>query len=151
MNIRPRCREWLPLSTQQLRLRNLQAIQGVNIEIQTNGSPNSSSPYCSYTQTMLYYTLHDHPENEPFYQSEKVALRKHLHVKWAEIQCPEILKSNANCVCIKVWACINKTDIIGNIKVDEPAEDQDDVKESRSSLFRTKKIKEPMRYVCLYF
>ncbi|XP_037816480.1 UV radiation resistance-associated gene protein-like [Lucilia sericata] len=147
MNIRPRCREWLPLSTQQLRLRNLQAIQGVNIEIKTTTKANSSN---ASTQTLLYYTLHDHPENEPFYQSEKVALRKHLHVKWAEIQCPEILKSNANCVCIKIWACIKKTDYVDNIKNDEeplesrPEQQQQQAEEEKTTLLRTKKIKEPM-------
>lgn len=109
--MRPRCREWLPLSTQQLRLRNLQAVQGVNIEI----NAGECSMFNLDAQVFLYYTLHDHPDNEPFYQSDKVALRKHLNVKWAEIQCPEILKSIANCVCIKVWACTKKTDLLEDI------------------------------------
>ncbi|XP_065356895.1 UV radiation resistance-associated gene protein [Calliphora vicina] len=151
MNIRPRCREWLPLSTQQLRLRNLQAIQGVNIEIKTKGSSRSSSGGV-YTQTLLYYTLHDHPENEPFYQSEKVALRKHLHVKWAEIQCPEILKSNANCVCIKIWACIKKTEQLVNTENDAPTEKGQIAEvDDKNTLLRTKKIKEPMSALTLEF
>ncbi|KAM7353160.1 UV-resistance associated gene [Cochliomyia hominivorax] len=143
MNIRPRCREWLPLSTQQLRLRNLQAIQGVNIEV--NNSSNSS------TQTLLYYTLHDHPENEPFYQSEKVALRKHLHVKWAEIFCPEILKSNANCVCIKIWACIQKTDINKEIINEDTTGMHQNVGEDNNALLRIKKTKEPMSALTMEF
>lgn len=146
MNIRPRCHEWLPLSTQQLRLRNLQAIQGVNIELKRKSSKSQ------YTQTLLYYTLHDHPENEPFYQSEKVALRKHLHVKWAEIHCPEILKSNANCVCIKIWACLKKTEMETGTQVindDKSAEERplNEGEDNNSVLMRTKKIKEPMRCV----
>ncbi|XP_075153763.1 UV-resistance associated gene [Haematobia irritans] len=115
MNIRPRCREWLPLCTQQLRLRNLQAIEGVNIEVPSNFScccsPPSPALHCSgCPETLVYYTLHDHPENEPFYKSEKIPLRMYLPLKWAEIQCPSMIKSNANCVCIKVWLWIKKTE-----------------------------------------
>lgn len=126
MNIRPRCREWLPLSTQQLRLRNLSAIQGINIECNQTDccscSPSSSSSstsvspeaaqadtYCACPATLVYFTLHDHPENEPFYESEKLPLRLYLPVKWAEIHCLSMIKSNANCVCIKVWAKVKKT------------------------------------------
>uniref|UniRef100_A0A1I8M6S8 UV radiation resistance-associated gene protein n=1 Tax=Musca domestica TaxID=7370 RepID=A0A1I8M6S8_MUSDO len=124
MNIRPRCREWLPLSTQQLRLRNLSAIQGINIECNQTDccscSPSSSSTsvspeaaqadtYCACPATLVYFTLHDHPENEPFYESEKLPLRLYLPVKWAEIHCLSMIKSNANCVCIKVWAKVKKT------------------------------------------
>lgn len=115
MNIRPRCREWLPLSTQQLRLRNLQAIQAVNIEIKSQDDYYSSctaysSSSCQCPEILLYYTLHDHPENEAFYQSEKLPLRMHLPLKWAEIQCLSIVKSNANCVCIKIWLRTTKTE-----------------------------------------
>ncbi|XP_061399406.1 UV radiation resistance-associated gene protein, partial [Musca vetustissima] len=124
MNIRPRCREWLPLSTQQLRLRNLSAIQGINIECNQveccSCSPSSttslcpgediqqSDAYCACPETLVYFTLHDHPENEPFYESEKLPLRLYLPVKWAEIHCLSMIKSNANCVCIKVWAKVKK-------------------------------------------
>ncbi|XP_073827593.1 UV-resistance associated gene [Musca autumnalis] len=124
MNIRPRCREWLPLSTQQLRLRNLTAVQAINIECNQvdccSCSPSSSSlsptetptnvaAYCACPETLVYFTLHDHPENEAFYESEKLPLRLYLPVKWAEIHCLSMIKSNANCVCIKVWVKIKKT------------------------------------------
>ena len=141
MNIRPRCREWLPLSTQQLRLRNLQAIQGVNIEVKANdGDCSTSASRLIQADTYVYYTLHDHPNNEPFYQSEQVALRKHLHLKWAEIQCPEKLKSNANCVCVKVWASTKKTEIKEKAVVYHSSGGAND-----NSTMKTKQNKEPMR------
>lgn len=104
MNIRRR--GWLPLATQQLRLRNLQAIQGVNIEDSSEDScccSTSPTSACQCLESMVYYTLHDHPESDAFYESEKLPLRKKLTLKWAEIQCLSIVKSNANCVCIKIW------------------------------------------------
>lgn len=141
MNIRPRCREWLPLSTQQLRLRNLQAIQGVNIEVQTNdGDCSTSASLLGQANTFVYYTLHDHPNNEPFYQSEQVALRKHLNLKWAEIQCSEKLKSNANCVCVKVWASTKKTEIKEKSIIDQPVRE-----DNQNSTMKTKQTKEPIR------
>uniref|UniRef100_A0A1A9WUD8 UV radiation resistance-associated gene protein n=1 Tax=Glossina brevipalpis TaxID=37001 RepID=A0A1A9WUD8_9MUSC len=94
-HIRPRCREWLPLCSQQLRLRNLQSIQGINIG---DDGTDARTADC-----LLYYTLHDHHESPSFYESEKLPYRKHLQQRWAEIQCAELLKSNANCVCVKVW------------------------------------------------
>ncbi|XP_013107039.2 UV radiation resistance-associated gene protein [Stomoxys calcitrans] len=118
MNIRPRCREWLPLSTQQLRLRNLQAIQGVNIEVVNSSqspccctSPTTISSCSKCPEKLVYYTLHDHPENEAFYESEKIPLRMYLPLKWAEIQCLSMVKSNANCVCVKVWLWTKKSEL----------------------------------------
>ncbi|XP_030377309.1 UV radiation resistance-associated gene protein [Scaptodrosophila lebanonensis] len=107
MNLRPRCREWLPLATQQLRLRNLQYIQGLNIQ-SSNCSP-SSSGNCDADgdderEMLIYYTLHTDKASEAFYTSEALPQR-HQQQKWAEICAgDEWRKSNAQCVCVKVWA-----------------------------------------------
>ncbi|XP_037959877.1 UV radiation resistance-associated gene protein isoform X2 [Teleopsis dalmanni] len=93
MNVRPRCREWIPLSTQQLRLRNLVQIQGQNIQCNIAG------------EVFIYYTLHSNKKSSAFYISESLP-RQHSEHKWMDINCSEILKSNLNCVCVKVWAHI---------------------------------------------
>lgn len=89
MHIRPRCREWLPLATQQLRLRNLVRIHGFNIE-------------CVDRNSLIYYTLHRTADEIEFYKSEPLPARQQQQ-KWAEISSTEMLKSNLNCVCVKVW------------------------------------------------
>ncbi|KAH8328596.1 hypothetical protein KR067_011299 [Drosophila pandora] len=99
MNLRPRCRKWLPLATQQLRLRNLARIQGFNIV-----SRLQEEEQLEPEDVMLYYTLHTDQTSEPFYTSEKLPLR-HQQQKWAEICTDDDAwrKSNAQCVCVKVW------------------------------------------------
>lgn len=91
MRLRPSCRSWLPLSTQQLRLRNLTRIEGINIK-------------CSDAGALIYYTLHQKNESKPFYVSEYLPHRQQQ--KWAEIVCQNIFKSNDPIVCVKVWARI---------------------------------------------
>ncbi|KOB71300.1 putative p63 [Operophtera brumata] len=54
---RPRCREWTPLATQQLRLRSLIQIVGYNIR---------PPEWCS-TQCSFYLTLHHTTMSAPFY------------------------------------------------------------------------------------
>ncbi|XP_053694988.1 UV radiation resistance-associated gene protein [Sabethes cyaneus] len=85
---RPRCRDWSPLSTQQLRLRSLIQISGHNIEC--------DQPKCS-----VYFTLHTTTMSAPFYTSEKLDI--HANVIWPEIHCPTVIKSSLRCVCIRVW------------------------------------------------
>ncbi|XP_036229934.1 UV radiation resistance-associated gene protein isoform X2 [Bactrocera oleae] len=89
MRTRPRCRTWLPLSTQQLRLRNLIRIEGKNIKCEESGA-------------LIYYTLHETVEKDAFYTSECLPHRQDQN--WAEIICPKIFKANDQCVCVKVWA-----------------------------------------------
>lgn len=84
---RPRCRDWSPLATQQLRLRNLIQISGHNIA----SEPKSS----------IYYTLHFTTMSAPFFTSER--LEAHSAVIWPEINCPAIVKSTSQFVCIRVW------------------------------------------------
>ncbi|KAH8308403.1 hypothetical protein KR059_012137 [Drosophila kikkawai] len=101
MNLRPRCRKWLPLATQQLRLRNLARIQGFNI---VSGSLESGEQEQVESDVLLYYTLHTDRASEAFYTSEKLPQR-HQQQKWAEICTDDEAwrKSNAQCVCIRVW------------------------------------------------
>lgn len=101
MNLRPRCRKWLALATQQLRLRNLARIQGFNI---VSGPLESEQQEQEESDVLLYYTLHTDKASEAFYTSEKLPLR-HQQQKWAEICTDDEAwrKSNAQCVCIRVW------------------------------------------------
>lgn len=85
---RPRCRDWSPLSTQQLRLRNLIQISGHNIT-------------CNYTKCSVYFTLHTTTMSAPFYTSEKLDI--HNNIIWPEINCPMAVKSSLRCICIRVW------------------------------------------------
>lgn len=98
MNVRPRCYEWLPLCTQQLRLRNLQAIHALNIDHPTLLAMARDH------KIVLYYSLHHQLNTEAFYSSDHLPYRVHLNYKWPEIQSMDLLKSNARCVCIKIWA-----------------------------------------------
>lgn len=85
---RPRCRDWSPLSTQQLRLRSLIQISGHNI-------------VCDHLKCSVYFTLHTTTMSAPFYTSEKLDV--HNNIIWPEINCPMALKSSLRCVCVRVW------------------------------------------------
>ncbi|XP_038112363.1 UV radiation resistance-associated gene protein [Culex quinquefasciatus] len=85
---RPRCRDWSPLSTQQLRLRSLIQISGHNIV--------TDHPKCS-----VYFTLHTTTMSAPFYTSEPQDI--HSNIIWPEINCPTMVKSSLRCVCVRVW------------------------------------------------
>lgn len=84
---RPRCRDWSPLATQQLRLRNLIQITGHNIKAEP--------------RWFIYYTLHLTSMSAPFFTSEK--LESHTNANWPDINCQSIVKSAARSVCIRVW------------------------------------------------
>lgn len=89
---RPRCLDWTPLATQQLRLRNLIQIIGFNVECDSNASD-------------LYFTLHSSPLAAPFYKSqaiEKPSVSSRALI-WPEINCEQMARSAAHCVCIRVW------------------------------------------------
>lgn len=92
---RPRCRDWSPLATQQLRLRNLIQITGHNIV----ADPKSS----------IYFTLHLTSMSAPFFTSEKLDSVK--NAIWAEINCQTINKSTSQFVCVRVWQSIRHTKI----------------------------------------
>lgn len=86
---RPRCRDWSPLATQQLRLRNLIQITGHNIVAEP--------------KTSIYFTLHSTLMSAPFFTSERIETFK--NAIWAEINCPSINKSTSPFVCVRVWQC----------------------------------------------
>lgn len=86
MHGRPRCREWTPLVTQQLRLRNLIQITGHNLQTES---------HCSF-----YYTLHLTSMCAPFYTSEKV---DNNNPAWCDIDCEFLTKSSSRSVFIRIW------------------------------------------------
>uniref|UniRef100_A0A1Q3F5M8 UV radiation resistance-associated gene protein n=1 Tax=Culex tarsalis TaxID=7177 RepID=A0A1Q3F5M8_CULTA len=91
---RPRCRDWSPLSTQQLRLRSLIQISGHNIV--------TDHPKCS-----VYFTLHTTTMSAPFYTSERQDI--HSNIIWPEINCPTMVKSSLRCVCVRVWQSVGNS------------------------------------------
>ncbi|XP_035916177.1 UV radiation resistance-associated gene protein isoform X2 [Anopheles stephensi] len=97
---RPRCRDWSPLSTQQLRLRSLIQISGHNITLAA-AAPDRVAPAEGRSKCTVYFTLHQTPHSAPFYTSEKLDL--HRNVLWAEIDCPATIKSSLRSVCVRVW------------------------------------------------
>lgn len=84
---RPRCRDWSPLATQQLRLRNLIQISGHNIVAES--------------KSIIYYTLHATAMSSPIFTSERMEL--HPNVIWPEINCARIAKSSSQSICIRIW------------------------------------------------
>lgn len=108
---RPRCRDWSPLATQQLRLRNLIQITGHNIV----ADPKSA----------IYFTLHLTSMSAPFFTSEKLDSVK--NAIWAEINCQIINKSTSQFVCVRVWQSI------GHHKAEDVCRDQRPVSSHQST------------------
>ncbi|KAL4707089.1 hypothetical protein ACJJTC_011415 [Scirpophaga incertulas] len=90
---RPRCREWTPLATQQLRLRSLIQIVGYNIR-----PPEGCMAHCSF-----YLTLHHTTMSAPFYTSERISSP---HPKWKEIDSEIIQGMSSTNVVIRIWCHI---------------------------------------------
>ncbi|CAG9789967.1 unnamed protein product [Diatraea saccharalis] len=90
---RPRCREWTPLATQQLRLRSLIQIVGYNIR-----PPEGCVSHCSF-----YITLHHTTMSAPFYTSERISSP---HPKWKEIDSELIQRMSSTNVVIRIWCHI---------------------------------------------
>ncbi|XP_016962243.1 UV radiation resistance-associated gene protein isoform X2 [Drosophila biarmipes] len=136
MNLRPRCRKWLPLATQQLRLRNLARIQGFNI---VSGPQEKSAEQVEPEDVLLYYTLHTDKDSGAFYTSEKLPQR-HQQQKWAEICADDEAwrKTNAQCVCVKVWKHYPAEPRDG-----QPAETDQRTKEMRGSQLRPSRLPRP--------
>ncbi|KAK9511035.1 hypothetical protein O3M35_005684 [Rhynocoris fuscipes] len=90
-----RWKEWIPLVTQQQRLRNLIQIIAYNIQV-----PNEVDKIrTKETKLSYYYTLHLATMSSPFYTSEKLESE---NPKWSEL---EIDSANgaANGVVIRLW------------------------------------------------
>lgn len=82
--------QWMPLASQQLRLRHLIRIIGLNIE-------------CRY-KSKLYFTLHHSFDCPAFYRSADIQHNANSKtILWDRIACPDILKSNAKAVWVRVW------------------------------------------------
>ncbi|KAJ2939104.1 hypothetical protein O0L34_g10292 [Tuta absoluta] len=90
---RPRCREWTPLATQQLRLRSLIQIVGYNIR-----PPEGCRHQCSF-----YLTLHHTTMSAPFYTSERISSP---HPKWKEIDSEITQQMSSTNVVIRIWCHI---------------------------------------------
>ncbi|XP_050679604.1 uncharacterized protein LOC126975631 isoform X2 [Leptidea sinapis] len=90
---RPRCREWTPLTTQQLRLRSLIQIVGYNIR---------PPEWCRY-QCSFYMTLHHTTMSAPFYTSERITSP---HPKWKEIDAELMQSMSSTNVVIRIWCHI---------------------------------------------
>lgn len=106
MFTRPRCRQFEPLVTAQLRLRNLIRITGINFHCDDD------------KKFSIYYTLHLSAFSKPFYTSEKLDSRS--KVEWPEINCPQIQISAHKFICIRVWRRDDKRpDVCNDSMTDE--------------------------------
>ncbi|XP_060535872.1 UV radiation resistance-associated protein [Cylas formicarius] len=85
---RQRCRQWVPLITQQLRLRHVYQILAFNLRGDVKGSGG------------FYFTLHRTSMSSPFYASAKASGR---HPKWPEVVSDEANNSSAADVVVRVW------------------------------------------------
>ncbi|XP_006614438.1 UV radiation resistance-associated gene protein isoform X1 [Apis dorsata] len=99
----PRYKAWLPLATQQLRLRNLIQIIGCNLKT------NINNEICWF-----YYTLHRTSMSSPLYTSEII---DNVNPKWSSLEAPTIYATNystASEVIVRLW----KRMIVNNITTD---------------------------------
>ncbi|XP_043260871.1 UV radiation resistance-associated protein [Colletes gigas] len=88
----PRYKTWLPLATQQLRLRNL--IQVIGYNLKSNGTNDIS---------WFYYTLHRTCMSSPIYTSETI---DNANPRWSSLEVPTIHAtgySTASEVIIRLW------------------------------------------------
>lgn len=75
----PRWKEWVPLATHQLRLRNLIQVLAFSIKNDKNRPLEEKSN----NKESFYYTLHLTTMSSPFYTSEKLETDS---PKWKEIE-----------------------------------------------------------------
>ncbi|XP_012530702.2 UV radiation resistance-associated protein isoform X2 [Monomorium pharaonis] len=90
--IAPRYKTWLPLATQQLRLRGLVQIIGHNLQASVNGE------ICWF-----YYTLHRSSMSSPLYTSEAI---DNASPKWSSLEVPTLHAtgySTASEIILRVW------------------------------------------------
>ncbi|XP_076641381.1 UV-resistance associated gene [Halictus rubicundus] len=88
----PRYKTWLPLATQQLRLRNLVQIIGCNLK------PNIHDGPCSF-----YYTLHRTSMSSPLYTSEAI---DNANPRWSSLDVSNIHAtdySTASEIIVRLW------------------------------------------------
>lgn len=109
MFTRPRCRNFEPLVTTQLRLRNLIKITGINFHCDDD-----------YKKCSIYFTLHLSAFSKPFYTSEKVDYRS--KVEWPEINCHQVQISAHKFICIRVWKRDNRRKVHSDLYNDSAAD-----------------------------
>ncbi|KAG7206337.1 hypothetical protein KM043_003708 [Ampulex compressa] len=88
----PRYKTWLPLATQQLRLRSLVQIIGYNLKADINGET------CWY-----YYTLHRTSMSSPIYTSETI---DNANPRWSSLEVPTLYAtgySTASEIILRLW------------------------------------------------
>lgn len=96
MYTRPRCKNFEPLVTSQLRLRNLIRITGINFIHHCDDPSDDQKNYS------LYYSLHKNELSPPLYTSELLDFRD--TVEWSEINCSQIETSANKAICIRIWS-----------------------------------------------
>ncbi|XP_046490380.1 UV radiation resistance-associated gene protein isoform X1 [Neodiprion pinetum] len=97
----PRYKVWLPLATQQLRLRNLIQVIGYNLKIENSSTDGKE---------WFYYTLHRTNMSSPLYTSEPI---DNTCPKWAGLDVPVLHAtghSAASDIVLRLW---RKTDMQG--------------------------------------
>ncbi|XP_046752213.1 UV radiation resistance-associated gene protein isoform X2 [Diprion similis] len=96
----PRYKVWLPLATQQLRLRNLIQVIGYNLKVEDSTDAKG----------WFYYTLHRTNMSSPLYSSEPI---DNTCPKWASLDVPVLHAtghSAASDIVLRLW---RKTDVQG--------------------------------------
>lgn len=91
-------RDWLPLVTSHIRLRNLIKITAHNL---TALHCDNDDPVSNFTAE-CYFTLHLSAFSKPFYTSTCVEVRNGK-VNWPEINCEVCRESSQTYICIRVW------------------------------------------------
>lgn len=81
-------RDWLPLVTTNIRLRNLIKITAVEL-------------HCDNSD-FVYFTLHLSAFSKPFYTSSSVEIRNGK-ANWPEINCEICRESSHKFICIRIW------------------------------------------------
>ncbi|KOC67371.1 UV radiation resistance-associated gene protein [Habropoda laboriosa] len=105
-HIAPRYKTWLPLVTQQLRLRNLIQIIGCNLKTNVNNE------VCWF-----YYTLHRTSVSSPLYTSEII---ENANPRWSSLEIPIIHTtgySTASEVIVRLWKRTNIDNIMTDVIV----------------------------------
>ncbi|XP_034934086.1 UV radiation resistance-associated gene protein [Chelonus insularis] len=102
----PRYKVWLPLATQQLRLRSLYQIIGFNLEADKN-----------FETCWFYFTLHRSSMSSPLYTSEPI---DNVNPKWASLEVPTLHATGlatANEIVLRLWRRIVANDPTTDVTV----------------------------------
>ncbi|GLG95922.1 UV radiation resistance associated protein, partial [Gryllus bimaculatus] len=103
--VSPRWKEWIPLVSQQLRLRNLIQVIAYNVNVPEKVKCDAKIKLSrtEKTKSSFYYTLHLTTMSAPFYTSEKLETE---NPKWAEIDIGETvnaINASVNGIVVRLW------------------------------------------------